>query len=259
MFFIIVIFNHVNVLTGIFLFIFDTCQYSTNICILNDHNANSIKIWNVNPKILVIWIYTVCIFRFPWLLRKRLRFTINKELHVNWFIMPYGLVVLTGGKCFGWIWPPYRDTMIVTAIIKDAKKCQPATRRRAPVWVISMYDTWNVSSMFVYKEGRRRNIWHLCTERCVMIFPTLMPVHSEHGILLARLQWDSPANTASFFFSSIFLFVGSVDAREIRCSHGRKPLGQMTDKKKNPNNYIIAVDVKFELRCCTCAFWFLCF
>lgn len=135
-----------------------------------------------------------------------------------------------------WTWPAYNG---VSAIIKDAKKCQPATRRRAPVEVISMYDVWNVSGMFVYKEGRRRNIWHLCMERRVMIFPTLMPAHSEHGILLARLQWGSPANSAFYFFSPVFVFVGSVNAREIRCSHGREPPGQMTK-----NNYIISANVK---------------
>lgn len=56
---------------------------------------------------------------------------------------------------------------------------------------------------------------HLCTQ--------------EHGILLARLQWDSPANAA--FSLSDFLFVGWVNAQEIRCSHGREPLGQMTKKQ----------------------------
>lgn len=54
---------------------------------------------------------------------------------------------------------------------------------------------------FVYKEGRR-NIWHLCMERCVMIFPTFTPVHSETWDPISQASVTLPSYCC--FFSSLF-------------------------------------------------------
>lgn len=87
----------------------------------------------------------------------------------------------------------------MSAIIKDAQKCRPARSSQAPASVISMYEAWDVSSMFAYKEGGGE-IFDICVEGCFVIFPTIMPEFLEHAILLAGLQRKSPANTAIFLF-----------------------------------------------------------
>lgn len=104
------------------------------------------------------------------------------------------------------IWPPCSD---VIAIINNAKKCHPAgihSQEKSPKWFISKDDMWNVCGVFVYKKGG--GIFDICARRDVLWSSQhLRLCIQEHGILLARLQWDSPANAAYFSLSIILCWL----------------------------------------------------
>lgn len=104
--------------------------------------------------------------------------------------------------------------------IKKTRKCQS----RAPAGEISMRDTWR-SPACLFAEERRGNIWHLFTR------DDLRNNYAHaRGILLTRLRGDSPA-LALFFLPRFLVLAGSLNAREIRLSRGRKPVDEEKEKK----------------------------
>ena len=156
----------------------------------------------------------------------------QNSLHVNWFMAPYGSVVSSqeGNVLLGVDMATLQGWDCFHQQRKEMSGSRN-TRRAAELpygLLASTTREMSTACLFTKKGG---GIFDICAWRDVLWSSQhLRLCIQEHGILLAKLHWDSPANVAFFpllFFSLLAQLMLKRSGAHMEESH----FGQMTTKQ----------------------------